>query len=350
MLVPLNRLDPNLPDPVESRRRAASRLVRAIYAAVVFGILGFFIVYFGAPLVYLGGPGVVTSPLVVVSLPYVVQVKQMHVTGGSEVKAGDEIGRVWSPQQDAVLANFMQSMAEVTVRSAELRIKARVARDTLEVVRSYLRVTEEAVARLEASTVASTIFRIQAYREHATARKTIVAQEVELAETSAQLARLDELDRQVREHIQEIKRSFADGRVVAPINGIISTGPARAGQSLVAGSPVAEILDPRDVFVRWYIPNTRFADPEVGHEVRVVFGRLRLRGTIADVLPVSGVYGGASHALNRESSTGQIAVIRLAAGVEAPALNSTVQVRMYYSNSIGWLVSFLARTIGLDGT
>src|SRR3954467_2325283 len=98
----LNRLDPNLPDPVESRRRAAGRLVRIAYAAVVFGVLGFFVVYFGAPLVFLGGPGTVLSERFVVSLPYIVQVSEMNVTPGATVTAGEEIGRVRSPQKDGV--------------------------------------------------------------------------------------------------------------------------------------------------------------------------------------------------------------------------------------------------------
>jgi HlyD family secretion protein len=59
MDVTINRLDPNVRDPVESRRRAAGRLVRIAYATAVFGVLGFFIVYFGSPLVYLSGPGTV---------------------------------------------------------------------------------------------------------------------------------------------------------------------------------------------------------------------------------------------------------------------------------------------------
>ena len=50
MDVKINRLDPNVPDPVESRRRAAGRLVRFVYSIIVFGVLGFFVVYFGAPL------------------------------------------------------------------------------------------------------------------------------------------------------------------------------------------------------------------------------------------------------------------------------------------------------------
>jgi hypothetical protein len=42
MDVTLNRLDPNVPDPVESRRRAAGRLVRIAYATIVFGVVAFF--------------------------------------------------------------------------------------------------------------------------------------------------------------------------------------------------------------------------------------------------------------------------------------------------------------------
>jgi hypothetical protein len=75
----LNRLDPNVPDPVESRRRAAGRLVRVAYTTVVFGILAFFVVYFGRPLVYLGGPGIVSSPRHVVSLPFTVQVSHTNL-------------------------------------------------------------------------------------------------------------------------------------------------------------------------------------------------------------------------------------------------------------------------------
>ena len=41
MNLAINRLDPNVPDPVESRRRVAGRLVRVAYATIVFGVLAF---------------------------------------------------------------------------------------------------------------------------------------------------------------------------------------------------------------------------------------------------------------------------------------------------------------------
>src|SRR5258707_11617205 len=104
MNVTINRLDPNLPDPVESRRRAAGRMVRFAYATIVFGVLAFFVIYFGAPFVFLGGPGTVSSPRQLVSLPYTVQVSHINLVPGATVKAGEEIGQVISPEQDSIVA------------------------------------------------------------------------------------------------------------------------------------------------------------------------------------------------------------------------------------------------------
>jgi len=254
MDVKINRLDPNVPDPIESRRRAAGRLVRFFYATIVFGVLGFFIVYFGSPLVYLSGPGTVTSPRHVVSLPFTVQVNQMKLVPGATVKAGEEIAEVISPEQDSIVATYMRALADISGRTAELRIKARVAQESLGASRSYLRVTEEAAERIDAMATATVTFRMEVLRERASAQKAVVSQEAEVAESTVQLASLDDFIQQLRNRLGEVEAHFAHGRVVAPTSGIVSTGLADVGQSLVAGTPIAEILDPTDIFVDWYIP------------------------------------------------------------------------------------------------
>jgi hypothetical protein len=65
------------------------------YAVGVFGVLGFFVVYFGAPLLILAGPGTVSSPRHVVSLPYTVQVT---------LRALKARGRLSGPAPDAFSA------------------------------------------------------------------------------------------------------------------------------------------------------------------------------------------------------------------------------------------------------
>ncbi|WP_228749277.1 hypothetical protein [Bradyrhizobium sp. BR 10261] len=49
-VIKINRLDPHVPDPVESRRRAAGRVVRFAYAMIVFAVVAFFVVYSAHPL------------------------------------------------------------------------------------------------------------------------------------------------------------------------------------------------------------------------------------------------------------------------------------------------------------
>jgi multidrug resistance efflux pump len=347
MDVTINRLDPNVPDPVESRRRAAGRLVRFAYAIIVFGVLGFFIVYFGAPFVYLGGPGTVSAPRHVVSLPYTVQINHMKLVPGATVKAGEEIADVLSPEQDSIVATYMRALADIAGRTAELRIKARVAQESLAGARSYLHVTEEAAERIDTMSTATVTFRMEVLRERASARKTVVSQEAEVAESSIQLASLDDFIQQLRGRLDEVERHFGRGKVSAPIAGIVSTGLADVGQSLTAGTPIAEILDPTDIFVDWHIPNERLIDPKVGNEVSVLFGNRRIPGKIAQILPVSGVYAGTQQLLARDRPATQIARIRFNLGTSPPPLNTTVDVRMHYSNLSARVANVLIRVFGL---
>ena len=99
----------------------------------------------------------------------------------------------------------------------------------------------------------------------------------------------------------------------------------------MAGTPIAEILDPTDIFVDWYIPNERLIDPKVGNEVFVLFGNRRHSGKIAEILPVSDVYAGTQQLLARDRPATQIARIRFDPDASPPPLNSTVYVHMHYT-------------------
>jgi multidrug resistance efflux pump len=313
----------------------------------VFGVLAFFVIYFGAPFVYLGGPGTVSSPRYVVSLPYTVQVSQMKLAPGATVKAGDEIAEVVSPEQDSIVATYMRALADIAGRTAELRIKARVAQESLESARAYMRVTEEAAEHVGAMSSATVTFRMEVLRERASARKAVVSQEAEVAESAIQLASLDEFIQQLKGRLDEVQRHFGQGRVSAPIAGIVSTGLAHVGQSLVAGTPVAEILDPTDIFVDWYIPNERLIDPTVGKEVSVLFGNRRIPGKISQILPVSAVYAGSQQLLTRDRAATQIARIRFDPDALPPPLNSSVDVRMHYTELSARVANVLVRLFGL---
>jgi len=351
MAMSLNRLDPKVPDPVESRRRAAGRFVRFLYGASVFALIVFFVAYFGAGLVFLSGPGVVTAPLHVISLPYVVQVISVDVTPGAEVAAGAEIARVRSPEYNNIISNYMRALVDLVGREAELKIKARVAEDSLEAARAHLRITEDAVKRLEASRAAAgsvaLSYSIEVYGARAQANRLVVSLEAEAAECTTQLAVLGELRERLDWRIAQTDKDFAGGRVDTPLAGIVSTRLADAGQSLVAGAPIAEIFDTRDIYVHWYIPNARLVDPAVGGQVVVLYGNRRIHGTIEAILPVSSVFNGSQILAAAGRQSAQVARIRLDTDVPRPPLNATVEVHMYYANIVGRGALALVHFLGL---
>jgi len=350
MDIGLNRLDPNVPDPVESRRRASGRVVRIVYGTAIFGLLAVVIIYFGAPLVFLRGPGVVSAPRQVVSLPYIVQVTHTSVAPGDKISAGDEIAQIRSPQQDEIVASYMRALADLAGREAELRIRARVARDSLEATRAYLHLTEEAVERLEtpsSGASASLSFRIEILNARAQALKAVVSQEAEAGEASVQIDSLSALHQRLQQHLDRIEHDFASGRVVAPVAGIVSRPFAQIGQSLPAGTAMAEIFDTTDIFVDWYVPNHRLVDPRVGNDVLVLFGNRRIPGAIAELLPLSDVLGARLSLGRPDRQSAQIARIRFNPGEEPPALNSTVQIRMFYSNTAARTAAALVDFLGL---
>ncbi len=119
------------------------------------------------------------------------------------------------------------------------------------------------------------------------------------------------------------------------------------GQSLVAGTPIAEILDPQDVFVDWYVPSARLFDPQVGNEVVVLYGNLRISSRVAEILHLSDVYTPRASPVLRDRAATQIVRVRFNSNAEAPPLNSTVNVHMYYSDLMLHVARGLSRLLGI---
>ncbi|MEE1612934.1 HlyD family secretion protein [Microvirga sp. CF3016] len=352
MNIQLRRLDPHMPDPVESRRSASGRIVRFVYALGVTGVVAFFVFRFSTPLVFLSGPGIVSAPREIVSLPYIVQVQRMDARPGARIEAGMPIALVRSPQVSETLSNFMRALADLTGREAELRVKARMARDSVEAARSRLRVADENVRRLEAVPnrgSASLAYRTEIYRERALAVQNVVALEAESDEAATQLQRLAETRRQIQSQYERTERDFDGGRVLSPVDGIVATHLARTGETVVAGSSIAEIFQAGDVHIDWYIPDFRLVDPQPGYRVVVGLGRSRVLGTIVEILPISDTFEGRRSSILREPQRGQVARVRLDPGVQPPALNATVHVYMYYSDIAGRVAEAFVRIFDLDG-
>lgn len=80
----------------------------------------------------------------------------------------------------------------------------------------------------------------------------------------------------------------------------------------------------------------------------VLFGNRRIPGTVAEILPLSGVYAGTQQQLvARDRPATQIARVRFSPGVSPPPMNSSVDVRMHYTEVSARIAGALVRVLGL---
>lgn len=182
---------PLAPHPVRDRRARSGLVVRLVYGLGVLAVALYFAWYFGRALVFLEGTGVVTAPVYDVSTPYLSQVVHMNVTSGIAVEEGDLIATVTSPQLDSEINELDRILVEQSQKEADLRIRLRIATATLGLASKNVELTEEAFTRLGPGNagVTSLTYRMDVYRERATARMQEAQAEAEADEVQKQLDR-----------------------------------------------------------------------------------------------------------------------------------------------------------------
>jgi hypothetical protein len=71
-------------------------------------------------------------------------------------------------------------------------------------------------------------------------------------------------------------------------------------------------------------------------------------GTISEILPISDTFEVRRNSILREPQRGQVARIRLDADAQPPALNSSVNVYMYYTDIAGRIAEGFVHLFHLD--
>lgn len=191
MNVYVRRLDPEIPDPVEARRSSSGAVVRFVYGVAVALLLCAIAWHFGQHFVLLKGPGRVTADRTIVSVPYNITVKMLNFRVGSSVRDGDIIGQIFSFDVDKHIADLQHTIADQVNKENDLRIRLASARAGFDSARKRLQVANENVRRLEAITgqIASSLFRIEVYRESAIAELAVAQMSAESSELAGSIER-----------------------------------------------------------------------------------------------------------------------------------------------------------------
>ena len=245
-----------------------------------------------------GADALVTSNRVAaVAAPYAGRVKSLFVRSGDRVEEGTLIAILETPAISQSLAEFVMRKSQLSGKIASLKSRKKLLKHLsvlAEENAKQTRVMFDAVRKGHEFGFAANRSMQDIMQSRFLAEEKLATVQIESETIDAELAGLQSAFNEVAEAHEDLKRSFADGKLRAPISGIVGGKIALEGESLIQGNNVVNIYG-GETHILAYLPDRRllsnFFQIKEGTAVKVATDGVETIGRIehllgyADALP-----------------------------------------------------------------
>jgi multidrug resistance efflux pump len=314
---------------VRSNQKKRRNYGRYFYLAAVAGVFLYLLNLVFGHYFWLQAEGLIVSDHVIVASPYEVQVVRMVAQPGTRVRAGDVLAEVHSPQVTDTLATLSAQSAETMARKAEIAIRLEVADAIMEAAEERLAEAEERAQKVTESRgrtgFVSDAFIATVTAEHYTARQERAVRAAERRASIEQLANLERSTAEAQANLADLRRSYNDGIVLAPVDGIIGPHVAVQGDVLQPGTHLMQLyIGEKYAYV--YLDTGTLHRASVGDRVWVADGFNATKGSVKEILPLTVQLPVDFQRAFRPPSRGQVARIALDDATPFP-LSSKISIR-----------------------
>jgi len=194
-----------------------------------------------------------------VAAKYPGRLVDITVVEGSEVKAGQVVGRVSSPEYEAQLSAAQSNVdrAKQAMAEAEALIDQRKA--VLAAAKSDFERGQELVQKAVISQ--------QTFDQR---RRNYEGAEASVQGASAQREQADHAIKSAQAEVERIEAILRDLILISPRTGRVQYQLARTGEVVAAGGKVLTILDLQDVYMTVFLAAATAGRLEIGSEARVI--------------------------------------------------------------------------------
>jgi HlyD family secretion protein len=203
--------------------------------------------------------GRVEATQVDVAAKYPGRLVDITVEEGSEVKAGQVVGRVSSPEYEAQLRAAQSNVerAKQTMAEAESLISQRNA--VLAAAKSDFERGQELVGKQ--------IITQQTFDQR---RRNYEGAEAGVVGATAQRDQADAAIKSAQAEVERIESILHDLVLISPRTGRVQYQLARNGEVIAAGGKILTILDLEDVYMTVFLPAATSGKLEIGGEARII--------------------------------------------------------------------------------
>jgi membrane fusion protein (multidrug efflux system) len=272
--------------PNEPRSRRLT-VIRWLYLASVAGLAIWLGNFFLGDRLFFRGEGLVLGEPAVVAAEFTVTLRDILVREGETVETGSTVAKVSSQTVVETIARLSAEVATRSTRQSELRIRGEVIEAMLPLAENREKFATS--ARKELETLLQRHF--LGVNQHTTAienefrgAQDLQSLKSEKRNIESELEKLGAALTEAQAAIGDLRRLYDDGRLAAPISGVVTRIAAHKGAVVRAGEPIIE-LSGNHRYVLAYVPTGALYDVKVGDGVRIKTGLQWTRGVVARIEP-----------------------------------------------------------------
>ena len=265
------------------------RFGRIIYLAIVAVFFIYLARIFIGPFVTLQANGIVTTMRYTVAAAYTAQVDQVFVQGSQEVKRGDILVTLDSPEVLASIAKLTSDQASMRSRREQVEGRIRGVEALFPIAEARLAQSQNAAAevtRVADRGLTSSTFQTGVMRDFYDAQREVASLQAESGSLKSELAGIEASLKEVDAALAQTKRAYGGGVMKANVEGIVSAQVPNPGAVFSAGTPLMEILIGTP-YVLAYLPAGRLYTVAKGDPVVITDGTLSAKGRVERIEDMS---------------------------------------------------------------
>lgn len=337
-----------LPNQTRARRQF---MARWLYLGAVLGLLGWLGDLFFGGFFYLRSDGLVVGEPAVIAAEFPVTVRDILVREGQHIKAGDVAATVSSQHVAETIARLSGEQSAREARLSELRIRGQTVDSIIGYAENRQRIASGARKDMESLMDRGYLpldKRTAAVESEFRSRQDVEGLRAEKRVVESETAVMQNALIEARAAIDELRRLYDEGRMRAPIDGIVGRLIANKGAVVPAGQPMAEIYG-EERFVLAYLSTEGPRYVAEGDLVRIRSGLHTARGRVTRIEPIAAVLPREFQRAFAPVDRQQVIRIDFMPDEVAPPLFTKVQLRS--ANSVPqWAVALFTRIAALIRT
>lgn len=298
---------------INEKRAAPNSAGRIVYlgALAIFGLI--VLNYLFGDLFFLRADGLVLKDETVIAPTYVARVQAVYVKEGQPVEKGQTVLNLQSFEMLERLADLSARRARLAADSVDFRIRS----ETVAALLPLAKKREDEAARvvskfdqLAESGLTTAAGYDTALTANFNAQQDHVRLTSQLKTLAKELSTLQDARNVAETALDRLQENYADGVVIAPIDGSIGASIPAIGNVYRPGEPILSVYS-GESYVLAYMPRRYLFSMEVGQKVTVSDGRASVPGVLDELLPVTRALAKEFQNTFKPTDRSQLAKIRL---------------------------------------